>query len=239
MRTATTAGVFVLLLAACWFVRDPDPAHPPARVHAVPAESPDESPFDIAQHRRPPRATEPTPVAPSVAATIERLKATGDPRDAYQAFTFISKCVRARELDDEMKTLPMGPDFAARRRAYGDGRQRVRDACQDITPAQIAARLPLVDKAARAGVPGAVTARIGEGPFGDKSALEQRPDDPLVAEWVEQAIASVKAAARRDDVEAILQLGLLSLYWELDEVDRMKTLVQHAAAGDLAVMPRQ
>jgi hypothetical protein len=244
MRKTTAGGVFALLLGACWFVPDSDPPRPPVRLHADAAESADESPFDIAAHRRPPRPID-APLATvaavpaSAAATIERLTGTGDPRDAYQAFRLIAKCVRARELDDEMKSLPMGPDFAAERAAYGDGRQRVRDACQDITPAQIAARLALVEKAARAGVPGAVSACIGEGPFGDKTALEQRPDDPLVTEWVEQAIASVKAAARRDDVEAILQLGLLSLYWELDDVGRLKTLVQHAAGPDFRDTARQ
>jgi len=236
MGTVTAGRVLALLVGACWFVPDSDPVRSSVRLRADAGESVNASPFGIAEHRRPPRPLEQTaavaPAAASHAATIEQLEATGDPRDAYLAFRLIAKCVRARELDDEMKSLPMGPDFAAERHAYGDGRQRLLEACQDITAAQIAARLPLVEKAASAGVPGAVTARIGEGPFGDRTALEQRPDDPLVIEWVEQAIASVKAAARRDDVEAILQLGLLSLYWELDEIDRLRTLMQYAAGRD-------
>jgi hypothetical protein len=227
-----------LLVGVCWFVPDSDPVRVPVRLQPRAAESVDASPFGIAEHRRPPRPMEKPAAAAALvpatlATTIEQLKATGDPRDAYKAFRLIANCVRARELDDEMKALPMGPEFAAERRAYGDGRQRLRDACQDITTAQIAARLPLVEKAARAGVPGAVTARIGEGPFGDRTALEQRPDDPLVAEWVEQSIASVKAAARRDDIEAILQLALLTLYWELDEIDKLKTLMQYASGPSL------
>ena len=168
----------------------------------------------------------------SLASTIEQLKATGDPRDAYQAFRLMSGCVRARELDEQTKSLPPA-QFAAERRAYGDGQQRIRNACQDITSAQVASRLTLIEKAAEAGVPGAVTARIGEGPFGDRTALDQRPDDPLVTQWVEEAIASVKAAARRDDVEAIVQLGLLSLNWELDETERLQALMDYAAGRDL------
>jgi len=238
VRNVTTGRVLALLVGVCWFVPDSDRVRLPVRLHAGPVESVDASPFGITEHRRPPRPTEKlaagfSMVPASLAATIEQLKATGDPRDAYKAFRLIANCVRARELDDEMNALPLGPEFAAERRAYGDGRQRLRDACQDITTAQIAGRLPLVEKAARAGVPGAVTARIGEGPFGDRTALEQRPDDPLVTEWVEQSIASVKAAARRDDIEAILQLALLALYWELDEIDKLKTLVQHASGPTL------
>jgi hypothetical protein len=241
MKTLMAAAVLALLAGACWLVAGSDPLQPPAALRADVAESADESPFDIGAHRRPPRpmeerAAQAASPPVSLATRIERLKATDDPRDAFQAFQLITRCVRARERDDEIKALPPGPDFAAERNAYGDGRQRVREACQDITHAQIAARLPLVDKAAHAGVHGAVTARIGEGPFGDRSALDQRPDDPLVTEWVEQAIAHVKDAARRDDVEAIVQLGLLSLYWELDEVERLKTLMQHVRVPGTATV---
>ncbi len=238
IKALIAAVALALLAAACWLAAGRDVPPPAPRLHVDVAQSSDESPFDIGAHRRPPRTIEPaaTPAPQSLAAKIEQLKASGDPRDAFQAFQLITKCVRARERDDEMRSLPLGPEFAAERAAYGDGRQRVREACHDITPAQIATRLPLVDKAARAGVHGAVTARIGEGPFGDRSALDQRPDDPLVTEWVEQAIAHVKDAARRDDVEAIAQLGLLSLYWELDEVERLKTLMEHVRVPGLATV---
>jgi hypothetical protein len=218
MRAVTAARALTLLLGVCWVAPAPDALRGSDQWRTA-VVSADESPFDIAEHRLPPRPPE-VPAAPappaSLAATIEQLKATGDPRDAYQAFRLIAKCVRARAL------------------ARGDDhRLRLRESCQDITAVQIAARLPLVEKAARAGVHGAVTARIGEGPFGDPTALEQRPDDPLVTEWVEYSIASVKSAATRDDVEAILQLALLSLNWELDEIARLKLLVQEAAGRNL------
>lgn len=133
---------------------------------------------------------------------LDRLAASADPADAWRAFRLIERCRSA-------------PAAAA---------------CRGVTPLHQLARLQLLDRAARAGVPGATTAWVEQGPFGDRSALDQRPDDPLVLDWVEQAIARVKAAARRDDIGAIAQLGLLSLYWELDEVGRAKVLLQHAAA---------
>jgi hypothetical protein len=239
MRSLTAGGVLALLVGACWFVRGSDPVRQPIHLHAAAAESADESPFGIVEHHRPPRPVEMPAAAAAVvpaslAATIEQLTATGDSRDAYRAFRLIAQCVRAHELDDDMKSLPMGPEFEAEHHAYGDGRQRLQEACGDITAAHIAVRLRLVEQAARAGVPGAVTAWIGEGPFGDRSALDQRPDDPLVTEWVTQAIASVKAAAKRDDIEAIVQFSLLSLYWELDEIDKLKALLQHAAGPNLS-----
>ncbi|HEY2977848.1 MAG TPA: hypothetical protein VGJ35_07750, partial [Burkholderiaceae bacterium] len=74
---------------------------------------------------------------------------------------------------------------------------------------------------------------IEQGPFGDKSALDQRPDDPLVAEWVQQAIAWVKSGATHDDIESIVQLGMISLNWELSDIERVKLLVTSATQRDL------
>jgi hypothetical protein len=99
--------------------------------------------------------------------------------------------------------------------------------------AQLVARIELVEKAARAGIPGAPSAWIEQGPFGDKSALDQRPDDPLVAEWVQQAIAWVKSATRRDDIAAIVQFGMLSLNYALSDTERVKMLVNTATQRDL------
>jgi hypothetical protein len=82
------------------------------------------------------------------------------------------------------------------------------------------------------GVPGAASAWIEQGPFGDKSALDQRPDDPLVAEWVQQAIAWVKSGATHDDIESIVQLGMISLNWDLSDIDRVKLLVTTATQQD-------
>lgn len=72
--------------------------------------------------------------------------------------------------------------------------------------------------------------------------MEQRPDDPLVVEWVQQAIAWVKSAAKRDDIEVIVQFGMLSLNWELSDTERVKVLVRTATQraledhfGDLRV----
>jgi len=44
----------------------------------------------------------------------------------------------------------------------------------------------------------------------------------------------VKDAARRDDIEAIIQLGLLSLNWDRDEAARVKVLLHPAGAPTVA-----
>jgi hypothetical protein len=145
---------------------------------------------------------------PSPGARVDALANSADPHDAYRAFRLIDGCVRARAAE---------------------GRQDIKSACRDIGPAQLRLRLPLLEAAARAGVPGAVTAWTGEGPFGDKTALSQRPDDPLVIEWVHQAVAMIRAAAGRDDVAAITQLGWLTVHWNLSDIERLSALVNRPA----------
>lgn len=168
----------------------------------------------------------------SLAAQVERLARTGSPHDAFVAFGLLARCVRAREFDTHLKSLPMARGLDTLRASYGDGWRWLREACSDLSTSQLDARMALVEKAALAGVPGAASAWIEQGPFGDKSALDQRPDDPLVTTWVAQAIAWVKAGATHDDIESIVQLGMISLNWELSDLERVKLLVNDATQQD-------
>lgn len=181
-----------------------------------------------------PLASRPGPAAAntSLAARVERLARTGSPRDAFAAFGLLARCVRAHEFDTQLKSLPMARGLDTVRASYGDGRRWLREACSDLSASQLDARIGLVEKAAQAGVPGAASAWIEQGPFGDKSALDQRPDDPLVVAWVEQAFAWVKSGATRDDIESIVQLGMISLNWELSDLERVKLLVDDATQQD-------
>ena len=146
------------------------------------------------------------PPLPSPGARVEALVASGEPHDAYLAFRLIDRCAR-------------GPQ----------ARPQIEPACRDISATQLRLRLPLLEAAARAGVPGAATAWTGEGPFGDKTALTQRPDDPLVVEWVRQAVEMIRTAAGRDDVAAITQLGWLTVHWNMSDTERLSALVNHPA----------
>jgi len=238
MKAVTTAAA-TLTVAAFGFVAAPERVRDDARVDS-PAPAPVGEPRAASAGEgaprvrlQPPALAAPAAAAIGFAAEIETLRSSPDPRDLYRAFRLIERCIRAREFDAYMKSRPPGPDFAAEQAAYGDGESRMRAACQDISPAQIAVRLSLAEAAARAGVPGAVSAWTAEGPFGDRTALTQRPDDPLVVDWVRQAIEMIKAAAKRDDIDAIRQYGVLSLNWEFDDIDRVIALMREAAQRNL------
>ena len=64
-------------------------------------------------------------------------------------------------------------------------REKQHDArlCGPMTERERQARLDYLAIALEAGVRGAAEAFLEAGPFGDPSALQTRPDDPLVKEW--------------------------------------------------------
>jgi hypothetical protein len=166
--------------------------------------------------------------ADSLQQRVERLLAHGTPRDRYQAFAVLARCAHATDFDRYLKSLPASPETARLRARYGDGSARIAAACGDLSARQVERRIELVAAAADDGIPGAASAWIEEGPYGDRTALTQRPDDPLVVAWVEQAIERVLAATRRSDTEAIGQFGSLCLNWEKDDVARVRLLVDAA-----------
>jgi hypothetical protein len=164
----------------------------------------------------------------SLRERVGRLLQSGTPRDRYQAFAVLAQCAHAADFDRHLKSLPPSAETRRMRERYGDGSARIAAACGDLSARQVEQRLELIATAADDGIPGAASAWIEEGPYGDRSALTQRPDDPLVVEWAEQAIARVLAASRHSDTEAIGQFGMLCLNWELDDVARVRLLVDDA-----------
>jgi hypothetical protein len=164
----------------------------------------------------------------SLQQRVERLLKRGTPRDRYQAFGVLAQCTHAVDFDRYLSSLPPGIETTRLRERYGDGAARIASACGDLSARQVEQRIELVAAAADDGIPGAASAWIEEGPYGDRTALTQRPDDPLVVEWAEQAIARVHTASRHSDTEAISQFGMLCLNWEMDDVARVRLLVDAA-----------
>jgi hypothetical protein len=159
---------------------------------------------------------------------VDLLLKRGTPRDRYQAFVVLARCADAVDFDRYLKSLRPGIETTRMRERYGDGSARIASACGDLSARQVEQRIELVAAAADSGIPGAASAWIEQGPFGDRTALTQRPDDPLVVQWVEQAIARVLEASRHSDIDAVGQFGMLCLNWELDDVARVRLLVDAA-----------
>lgn len=224
---AATIAVVVVIVASTLRTR----GEPSATVQTAAAERPRAWPTAAVRSRaataEAPRSQPPARELASLPQRIERL-ALGTPRERYQAFGLLAWCAHAIDFDRYVKALPAGTETARLRERYGDGSVRIAAACGDLSARLVEQRIELAASAADDGVPGAASAWIEEGPFGDTTALTQRPEDPLVVEWAEQAIARVHAAIKRADTDAISQFGLLCLNWEMDDVARVRLLVETA-----------
>lgn len=149
----------------------------------------------------------PDPVAPPVplAQQLARLAASGRPEDAYAAYNLLDDCI---SFEKEGR-LP-GLEFELGREMTAEEKAAQRQLCAGLTQRQREDRLAYLATAAKAGVPGAATLFLSEGPFGDRSALRNRPDDPLVQAWKRQAIAQLTAQA--DDAEVSSLSTLMMAY---------------------------
>lgn len=149
----------------------------------------------------------PDPVAPpvSLAQQLARLAASGRPEDAYAAYNLLDDCI---SFEKEGR-LP-GLEFELGREMTAEEKAAQRQLCAGLTQRQREDRLAYLATAAKAGVPGAATLFLSEGPFGDRSALRNRPDDPLVQAWKRQAIAQLTAQA--DDAEVSSLSTLMMAY---------------------------
>lgn len=153
----------------------------------------------------------PAPV--TLAQQLARLDASGKPEDAYAAYHLLDDCI-AFQQEGRLPAL----EFELGREMTVEEKAAQRQLCADMTQRQREDRLAYLATAAKAGVPGAATLFLSEGPFGDRSALRNRPDDPLVQAWKRQAIAQLTAQA--DDAELSSVSTLMMAYLRDGDVVR-------------------
>jgi hypothetical protein len=150
---------------------------------------------------------------PPLNVQVERLLATRKPEDAYRAYRLVADCAsfnlnQDRIIFDEEEVKHPKPGALPGFRAMTE-EEKHHDArlCSGMTERERQSRLDYLAIAARAGVSGAAVNFATEGPFGDPSALQTRPGDPLVQAWQATASAQLTQAAEVDaDVSAIQYL---------------------------------
>ncbi len=152
----------------------------------------------------------PVPATPDAAPSLEqqlaRLVASGNPDDAYAAYHLIDDCMMFQK-EGRLPALEFerGSEMTAAEKV---AQQHL---CANLTERQKAARLDFLALAVEGGVPGASTRFFHEGPFGDRSALRSRPDDPLVLAWKQQAIAQLTAQADQAELSSLSTLMMAYL----------------------------
>ncbi len=201
--------VATLLIAAwMWNDRSAGPGVPEAPPTAMPAQ---------ASRPAAPAALPPAPALPAMptreldlplADQVERLLATQDPKDAYTAYLLLASCVIVNDTHD-LKFYDS--TLRTSRAMTAAERQQVTAWCSGMTERERQARLDHLAIAARGGVAGAAWTFFAEGPFGDPSALQTRPDDPLVREWKATAAAQLAQAAEAGDETTLLLWGFKNL----------------------------
>ncbi|MEX0140825.1 hypothetical protein MRBLMS1_001616 [Massilia sp. LMS1-1-1.1] len=151
-------------------------------------------------------AADAAPVVVSLAQRLERLGASGKPEDAYAAYNLIDDCI----VFQRESRLP-GMEFELGREMTAEEKAAQQQLCAGMTQRQREDRLGYLATAAQGGVPGAATLFLSEGPFGDRSALRNRPDDPLVQAWKRQAIAQLTAQADAAELTSVSTLMMAYL----------------------------
>jgi hypothetical protein len=142
-------------------------------------------------------------------ARLATLVASGNPADAFAAYNMTMDCVWARQRYQQADLQPIGERSDETKAALADGTlmSKVAESCGDMTDTQIRDRLKYVEAAAAAGIPMAALRLSAEGPFGDPTALANRPDDPAVLEWRQRVSGLIKLAADRGDLTAMASLS--------------------------------
>jgi hypothetical protein len=124
---------------------------------------------------------------PPLAEQVDRLVATHDPAKAFDAYILLRDCADFNRDHDRLiydvaevikkhKVMPY-------RGMTGSEKEHDARLCTSMTERMRVSRLDYLAIAARTGMSRAVVEMANEGPFGDRTALRTRPDDPLVREW--------------------------------------------------------
>ncbi len=200
---AIAAAIAAVLAFAYWPAPDDDA--PDTAATAVASAPPGRSLASYLNIDATPAADAgPAPV--TLAQQLARLAASGKPEDAYAAYNLIDDCI----VFQQESRLP-GLEFELGREMTVEEKAAQQQLCAGLTQRQREDRLGYLAAAAKAGVPGAATLFLSEGPFGDRSALRNRPDDPLVQAWKRQAIAQLTAQADEAEMTSVSTLMMAYL----------------------------
>jgi hypothetical protein len=150
---------------------------------------------------------------PSLSDQVDRLIATRDPANAFAAYQLLANCDSFnrdgdRIIFDMPETGPSKGDAMPGMRAMTPA-EKAHEArlCRGMTERMRQSRLDYLAVAAQAGVPGAAIAMATEGPFGDRTALATRPNDPLVQQWKTSVHAQLTRAGDAGDLGVLHYLA--------------------------------
>lgn len=203
--------LIVIVVAGFAWMRSGTEADAPAADTSPPTPAPVAVRAPPAPKRVPDRAPLPASIATSgllLSEQVKHLLATQAPQDAYTAYFLISACTMFNRKHD----LTLYDDkLRAGRAMTADERRHMTGMCGAMTERERQARLDYLAIAVKAGIPGAAWSYAAEGPFGDPSALQTRPDDALVQAWKQTARAQLVDAAEAGDPITLVTWGVQNI----------------------------
>lgn len=205
----------------------PTPDRPqPVNIAASSPSMPVSAASIAVQSSNTPTADQPASAEPSSkAALVDYLTKFGGPKEKFRAYQIVRKCLDARD-DQALVAI----------RATNDNPKPVPDpnqACGDITSAQVAARMRLLEQAVNAGVHGAARAFGLEGPGGYGLEMERPIDDPEAVAYREASAKAVDIGGAHGDEWSLMTLSMRYEFPDGDiPADNPKALTYLVAAND-------
>ncbi|WP_156369622.1 hypothetical protein [Duganella sp. Leaf126] len=153
----------------------------------------------------------PAPAVTSIEDRVHALAASGTPEQYLEAFRFIEKCLQL-ERDKELANTELHitktdhGDEVTLQTTMVDSQDiaKIRQSCAGMSGRTRMDRFQLLNYALDHHVAGAMGIYISQGPNGDRNAVQERPADPLVAEWRKHALEKLKAGIASGDVDVML-----------------------------------
>ena len=152
---------------------------------------------------------------------IDRLVASNDPNNVYKAYALIRDCAEFNRHQDraifDVAEVATKHNVLPWRAMTGDEKRLNTVLCSQMTERTRLSRIDYLAAAAKGGVPGAAIEMADQGPFGDPSALNSRPDDPIVQEWKRTVMEQLSRHAEEGDS------GVLAYLWAREATDNPLT----------------
>jgi hypothetical protein len=157
--------------------------------------------------------------AASKSRYVDRFSKTGSPTDAFVAYQVLRHCVNVRNDQANIATR-----VAAGKKPPTE---TVDSACGDLDSGRIGTRLQLLRQATRAGVHGAASSLLDEGPGGFGNAIPRAPDDPDLVALVKESQDAIAVGAAHGD-----WWSLWSTSGNYEQAGDYVAALQYAVAAD-------
>ncbi len=138
--------------------------------------------------------------------------AAGDPDKSFEAFNKIEECLtleKTKEIVDDVNVKVDRQETGfqiqiVEHKAGEPALQVLRRTCAGLTGRSRLDRFRLLSYAVDQGISGALAVYIFAGPQGDRAALKERPDDPAVVEWRDDALRRLDERIAQGYPDALL-----------------------------------